>query len=69
MRSISLSMSILSMSRLTSRRVRLRRSRGWSFSPDRMVFLRGPYDLSLLPKFGKHVACRLWVDVEVSIIV
>jgi len=31
-------------------------------------FLGGPYVLSILPNFGKHVACRLWVDVEVSII-
>jgi len=31
-------------------------------------FPGGPYELSLLPNFGKHVACRLWVDAEVSII-
>jgi len=32
-------------------------------------FPGGPSDLSLLPKFGKHVTCMLWVDVDVSIIV
>jgi len=55
------------MSRLTSRRVR--RSRGWSSRLDRRAFLWGPYDLSLIPKFSKQVACRLWVEPEVSIIV
>jgi len=28
----------------------------------------GPSDLSLLPHFGGHVACRIWVDADVSII-
>jgi len=27
----------------------------------------GPYELTLLPHFGRHVACRIWVDVDVSI--
>jgi len=27
-----------------------------------------PYELSLLPNFGKHVACRLWLDPHVNII-
>jgi len=27
----------------------------------------GPYDLTLLPRFGGHVACRVWVDDDVSI--
>jgi len=27
----------------------------------------GPYDLTLLPRFGGHRACRIWVDVDVSI--
>jgi len=31
-------------------------------------FPQGLYKLSLLPNFGKHVACRLWVDPDVSII-
>jgi len=33
------------------------------------VILEGPTELSLLPNFGKHVACRLWDDVQISIIV
>lgn len=28
----------------------------------------GPSDLRLLPDFGGHVACRIWVDADVSII-
>jgi len=32
-------------------------------------FLEGPYELSLLPNFSKHVACKLWGDKVVSIIV
>jgi len=28
----------------------------------------GPSDLKLLPDFGGHVACRIWVDADVSII-
>ena len=28
----------------------------------------GPSDLTLLPNFGGHVACRIWVDADVSII-
>jgi hypothetical protein len=28
----------------------------------------GPSELSLLPNFGGHVACRIWVDADVSII-
>ena len=31
-------------------------------------FSEGPYELLLLPNFGIHVACRLWVDPKVSII-
>jgi len=31
-------------------------------------YVGGPSDLSLLPHFGGHVACMLWVDVDVSII-
>jgi hypothetical protein len=31
-------------------------------------FPGGPYELSLLPNFGKHVACKLWNDKIVSII-
>jgi len=31
-------------------------------------FPGGPYELSLLPNFGKHVACKLWSDKVVSII-
>jgi len=31
-------------------------------------FSEGPYELLLLPNFSKHAACRLWVDVEVSVI-
>jgi hypothetical protein len=27
----------------------------------------GPSDLTLLPRFGGHVACRIWVDADVSI--
>jgi len=27
----------------------------------------GPSDLTLLPHFGGHVACRIWVDADVSI--
>jgi len=27
----------------------------------------GPSDLALLPHFGGHVACRIWVDANVSI--
>jgi len=33
------------------------------------AFQGGPYEMSLLPNFGKHVACRLWNDKTVSIIV
>jgi len=29
----------------------------------------GPYEMSLLSNFGKHVACRLWNSKTVSIIV
>ena len=31
-------------------------------------FPGGPYELSILPNFGKHVACKLWSDKVVSII-
>jgi len=31
-------------------------------------FSGGPYELSLLPNFDKHVACKLWSDKVVSII-
>ncbi len=31
-------------------------------------FPGGPYDLSLLPNFGNHVAFKLWNDRAVSII-
>jgi len=31
-------------------------------------FPGGPYELSLLPDFGKHVACKLWSDKVVSVI-
>jgi len=31
-------------------------------------FPGGPYELLLLQNFSKHVACRLWVDPEISII-
>jgi len=31
-------------------------------------FPGGPYELLLLPNFGKHVACRLLVDPDLSII-
>ena len=27
----------------------------------------GPSDLTLLPRFDGHVACRVWVDADVSI--
>ena len=27
----------------------------------------GPSVLTLLPRFGGHVACRIWVDVDVSL--
>ena len=33
------------------------------------AFLGSPTDLSLILNFDRHVACRLWRDVEVSIIV
>jgi len=39
------------------------------FEAELQGFPGGPYDLSLLSKFGKHVTCRLWIDHEVSIIV
>jgi len=26
----------------------------------------GPSDLTLLPHFGGHVACRIWVDADVN---
>jgi len=28
----------------------------------------GPYEATLLPDFGKHVACKLWSNKQVSII-
>ena len=28
---------------------------------------RGPSELTLLPHFGGHVACKIWVDADVSI--
>jgi len=31
-------------------------------------FPGGPYELSLLLNFGKHMACKLWGDQVVSII-
>jgi len=31
-------------------------------------FPEGPYDLSLLPNFSKHVASKLWNDRTVSIV-
>ena len=40
-------------------------SGGWGW---RCGLSRGPYELSLLPNFGKHVACKLWNDKIVSII-
>jgi len=27
----------------------------------------GPSDLTLLPRFSGHVACRVWIDADVSI--
>ena len=27
----------------------------------------GPFDLTLLPHFGGHVICRIWVDADVNI--
>jgi len=38
------------------------RGRGWGLS-------RGPYELSLLPNFGKHVAFKLWNDKTVSMMI
>jgi len=26
---------------------------------------RGPSDLRLLPHFGGHMACRIWIDADV----
>jgi len=40
--------------------------RGWCTRPDRKL-CKGPYELTLLPHFGGHVACRIWVDADVSI--
>ena len=30
-------------------------------------YAEGPSDLTLLPRFGGHMACRICVDVDVSI--
>jgi len=30
-------------------------------------YAEGPSELTLLPHFGGHAACRIWVDADVSI--
>ena len=30
-------------------------------------YVGGPSELTLLPYFGGHAACKIWVDADVSI--
>jgi len=59
----------LRMSMVIFRRVRLKEEQDMKFQPRPQGFPGRPTMLSLLPNFGKHVACTLWVDVQVIIIV
>ena len=78
MSSLFLSRSSLILRRLSSRMILsslrsmmvgvvFRGCRGWCTRPDQTAMQWGPSELTLLPHFGGHVACRIWVDTDVSI--
>jgi len=61
-------MMILSSLNIMMVRVVFRGCRGWCTRPDRTPMQGGgPSELTLLPHFGGHVACRIWVDTDASI--